>query len=119
VVPVLAAADALVLPSRTEGIPAVVIEAGLAGLPVVASAVGGIPEVVVDGETGALVTPGDEVGLAEAITRALAHAGTLGPAGRERCRRRFELTPVAAAWGALLDEMVAPGGWWPRSRERR
>ncbi len=72
----LAAADALVVPSRSEGIPAVAIEAGLAGLPVVATDVGGIAEVVVDGETGRVVS--------------------------ERRRRRA----LAAALGEVLDGRV-------------
>ena len=54
----LAAADALLLASRTEGMPASVIEAGLAGLPVIGYALSGVPEVVVDGVTGRLVPPG-------------------------------------------------------------
>jgi glycosyltransferase involved in cell wall biosynthesis len=61
------AADLLVLSSDTEGIPAVVLEAGLLGLPVVSTRVGGLPECVIDGETGLLVEPEDEAGLARAI----------------------------------------------------
>ena len=103
VVPVLAAADALVLPSRTEGIPAAVIEAGLAGLPVVATAVGGLAEVVIDGETGALVQPGDVQGLTQAIRNVLEEAERLGAAARRHCQARFELDAVAAAWARVLD----------------
>jgi glycosyltransferase involved in cell wall biosynthesis len=66
----LAAARVFVMPSRSEGQGMAVVEAMLAGVPVVASAVGGIPEVL--GETGLLVPPGDAPALARALQRALA-----------------------------------------------
>ena len=98
----LAAADVLVLPSRTEGIPAVLIEAGLSGLPVVATDVGGVREVVVPGETGLLVAPGDATALVGALRRALANGHEMGVAGRERCLARFEMAAIAARWDDLL-----------------
>jgi glycosyltransferase involved in cell wall biosynthesis len=57
------------LTSRSEGMPLAILEAGAAGAPVVATRVGGVPEVIIDGQTGSLVDPGDERGLAEAILR--------------------------------------------------
>jgi glycosyltransferase involved in cell wall biosynthesis len=63
--------DLLVLPSHTEGLPNVVLEACAAGVPVVATAVGGTPEVIEDGASGFLVQPGDPVILASAICEAL------------------------------------------------
>jgi glycosyltransferase involved in cell wall biosynthesis len=63
------ASDVLVLPSFTEGLPLVLIEAMANGLPVIASAVGGIPEIVEDGISGLLVPPGDHRSLALAIER--------------------------------------------------
>jgi glycogen(starch) synthase len=88
---VLASLDVLVLPSAYEELGSVLIEAMAAGLPVVATRVGGIPEVVADGETGLLVPPGDAPALAAAVDRLLADpalAKRLGASARSR----------AAAW---------------------
>jgi len=65
----LAAADALVLPSYREGTPRVITEALAAGTPVVATDIAGIPEQVTEGETGYLVAPGDVGALADRLTR--------------------------------------------------
>ena len=78
----LAAADVLVLSSRTEGIPAVLIEAGLSGLPVVATDVGGVREIVVPGETGLLVRPHDHAALAGALQRVVTDGHGMGLAAR-------------------------------------
>ena len=86
VAPVLAAADLFVLSSRHEGLPLAVMEALALGLPVVATAVGGVPEAVRDGIEGALVAPDDPAALADAVLRL---AGD--PA------RRAELSQAAAA----------------------
>jgi glycosyltransferase involved in cell wall biosynthesis len=94
----LASADALVLPSWIEGLPLVVLEAMAAGVPVVASAVGGTPEVVVDGETGSLVPPRDVPALARAIDALLAdpeQARRFGEAGRQRAREHFDAGAAA------------------------
>jgi glycosyltransferase involved in cell wall biosynthesis len=109
---VLAVADLLVLPSLTEGIPAAAIEAGLAGLPVVASRVGGIPEVVVDGKSGVLLDEPTPFRLARAIERALRDGVELGAAGRARVLERFTIDAVADAWSDLLDAVgpARPGG---------
>jgi glycosyltransferase involved in cell wall biosynthesis len=100
----LAASDALVIPSRSEGIPAVAIEAGMAGLPVVATAVGGVAEVVVDGSTGRLVDDRRPEVLAEALREVLEPlaGAVMGRAARERCVARFGLDEVAAMWEPLL-----------------
>ena len=63
----LAAFDVFVLPSRSEGLPYVLLEAGIAGVPVIATQVGGIPEIVEDGMTGILVPYGDRSALTEAL----------------------------------------------------
>ena len=76
----LAAIDVLVVPSRTEGIPAVAIEAGLAQVPVVATDVGGVSSVVIDGVTGMLVETAAPDQLRAGIDRALDRGVELGRA---------------------------------------
>lgn len=88
----LADLDVLALPSSTEGLPLVVLEAMARGRAVVATPVGGTPEVVVDGVTGLLVPPRDPDALAAALRRLLADPGLrarMGDAGHERVRTRF------------------------------
>jgi glycosyltransferase involved in cell wall biosynthesis len=104
----LAAADLLVLPSRTEGMPGVLIEAGLAGVAAVATDVGGVGQIVRDGETGVLVPPGDVAALADGVGRALARGHELGAAARRRCLSEFEIAPVAERWAALLNDLRHP-----------
>lgn len=99
---VLGAADVVLLTSRTEGVPGVLIEAGLAGIPVVTTDVGGVREVVVDGETGLVVGSRDASAIGEAIDQAIAGAATLGPAARRHCAAAFDLEPVTAQWVELL-----------------
>jgi len=100
----LAAADALVLTSRSEGIPAVTIEAGLAGLPVVSTDVGGVAEVVVDGETGRIVPSFLPRAVAAALREVLGDAGeAMGQAARVRCLAHFSLDVVARQWLPVLD----------------
>jgi glycosyltransferase involved in cell wall biosynthesis len=86
----MADADVVVMPSRWEGLPFVAAEAMRAGRPVVAAAVGGIPEMVVDGETGALCAPGSPQALAEAVLRVAAmDIRQLGLNGRKRYGEMF------------------------------
>jgi len=93
------AMDAFVLPSHTEGLPRVVLEAQATGTPVVATRVGGVPEVIDDGETGLLVDPRDPAGLSDAIDRLAAdrdERARLGDAGRAAVEESY-------AWDALYD----------------
>ena len=89
---------ALLISSRTEGIPLVALEAMRAGLPIIATEVGGLPEVVVPKETGMLVTAGNTGQLADAI-RHLSQdselARRLGVAGSERLKIHFTIQRVA------------------------
>jgi glycosyltransferase involved in cell wall biosynthesis len=97
----LAGATALVVPSIYEGMPLVVLEAMAAGVPVVASAVSGIPEVVEDGETGWLVPPEDPRALKQALEDVLARpqeARRRGEAGRRRAEERYRPSNAAARW---------------------
>jgi glycosyltransferase involved in cell wall biosynthesis len=101
-------ADLLVQSSYTEGLPNVVLEAGAAGVPVVATAVGGTPEVVAGGETGRLVAPGDAAGLADRIVELLADAPTrrrMGAAARARMREHFSFSAQAAAYVRLFESL--------------
>jgi glycosyltransferase involved in cell wall biosynthesis len=84
----------------------VAVEAGLSGLPVVATNVGGLGEVVEDGVTGILVPPGDPARLAEAVRAALAAGEKMGSAARKHCVARFDLSSVAVQWRALLDSVT-------------
>jgi len=95
------AADVVVLPSFTEGMPNVALEASAAAVPVVATAVGGTPEVVADGVTGYLVPAGQPKALAAKLSELLADPGVrkrMGEAGRARMHARFTFSAQAAAY---------------------
>jgi glycosyltransferase involved in cell wall biosynthesis len=96
--------DALVMPSRGEALPLAILEAMHAGRPVIASAVGSIPEAVVDGETGILVPPEDETALVNAC-RTLAEdpqlRARLGAAARTRAQLMFSVEAMATAYDRL------------------
>ncbi len=109
--PAFAAADVVALPSKWEGLGLALVEAAQHGRPVVATRVGGIPEVVVDGVTGLLVAPGDEDALAAAITRVLDDrelGARLGDAARTRAAMLFSVeryaTDVEELYARLLRE---------------
>jgi glycosyltransferase involved in cell wall biosynthesis len=98
-------AELLVHPARWEGFGLGVLEAMLAGLPVVASRVSSLPELVADGETGVLVRPDDPSALALGIARALEQPG-LGDAGRERAKREFSVARMADSTVALYRSLI-------------
>ena len=101
----LGASDVLVLPSRAEALPVVILEAMAEGVPVIASAVGEIPDAVEHGETGLLVPASDPVSLADAI-HALAtdreRRHRLGTAARQLAATRFDIDRVAVALAAVF-----------------
>ena len=101
-------ASLLVHPVRWEGFGLAVLEAMLAGLPVVASRVSSLPELVADGETGVLVPPDDPEALAAGIERALGAVRQLGQAGRRRAQERFSVARMAEATIAVYEQVVAP-----------
>ncbi len=102
-------ADMLVHPARWEGFGLALLEAMLAQLPVVATNVSSIPEIVADGETGLLVPPDDPDALAEALARVLADPAAFGTAGRERARREFSVARMADATLAVYREVLGRG----------
>jgi glycosyltransferase involved in cell wall biosynthesis len=109
----LADSDVFVLSSRSEGLPVSVLEAMAAELPVVASDVGGLRELVVDGQTGLLVPSGDAQALATALDRLIEDRDlrrTLGAAGRARAEELFDLAAFRRAHVELYDRQLALAG---------
>ena len=99
------AADVALLTSETEGLPGALVEAALCGLPVVATDVGFVSDVVRQGLTGRLVPVGDVVAVRAALREALSLGSVWGPAGRELALAEFELATVVGRWRNLLDEV--------------
>ena len=105
----LGAADAALLSSVSEGIPLSLIEAMAAGLPVVATRVGGVPEIVEDGRSGLLVPAGDDEAMAERILRLATNPALgrqLGQAGRERAQALFSEERMTAEYARMYREMT-------------
>jgi glycosyltransferase involved in cell wall biosynthesis len=105
----LTASDLFLLPSHSEGLSVAVLEAMAAGLPVVATAVGGTPELVIDGESGLLVPPRDPAALAEAILALLNDPGLaqrLGENGRYRATTQFTIQQMVQQTESLYEQLL-------------
>jgi glycosyltransferase involved in cell wall biosynthesis len=111
---VMAAADGYVMSSAWEGMPIVLLEAAAAGLPIVATTVGGNHEVVSDEESGFLLPPGDSEALGLAMLRLLRlsepQRRSMGERGRERVRTQYGLSRVVDRWEELYREVLARKG---------
>lgn len=117
----LSAADGFLMSSSWEGTPLALLEASAASLPVVATRVGGIGEVVVDGVSGYLVPPSDPVALAGACLRVMSTpAGlreSLGNAGRKTVEEAFSLESLAKQWQQLYLQILRQPQFGPLERE--
>ncbi|HMP06045.1 MAG TPA: glycosyltransferase [Lacipirellulaceae bacterium] len=102
--------DVLVLSSRTEGLPVVLLEAMAADVPVVATSVGGVPEVIEDGRCGLLVPPDDPNALTHAVGQLAADAAMrqqLGRAGAQRVAERFSQAEQAQRYYEVFARLLA------------
>jgi len=109
---VLAASDVLLFASCSEGMPASVIEAGIAGVPVAGYAVAGMSEVVEPGVTGLLAQPADRKGLQSQVLALLQdprRRGALGSAARQHCLARFSIGAVAPRYQELYRTLQVAG----------
>ena len=110
--PALAAADVFVMPSLSEGLGVAVLEAMAMAKPVVVSNAGGLPESVVDGETGLVVPAGDAAALAAALISLLGdrdRARAMGQAGRRRALEHYDRPHVVGRIAALYEELLGGG----------
>lgn len=108
---ILPACDLFVLPSLWEGMPVALIEAMAAGLPCIATKVAGVPEVIEDGVSGALVPPGDSVALASRIEELLVSPekrSQLGRAAKVRAMRHFDISRLVDQYIGVLQSAVGP-----------
>jgi glycosyltransferase involved in cell wall biosynthesis len=105
----LAALDVFVLPSHSEGVSLALLEAMAAGLPVLASRVGGLPEVVIDGDNGLLIPPQDPEALAAALARLLddpAWAQKLGANARRQVAEHYSLERLGREINEIYGELL-------------
>jgi starch synthase len=119
VIQLLTHATAFVCPSLYEPLGIVNLEAMACGTAVIGSRVGGIPEVVADGQTGLLVPPGEPALLADAVNalvRDQALAAVMGRAGRARAIAEFDWAGIAAQTAGLYEELTRPAGPHPELR---
>lgn len=107
---VMNAADAFVMSSYLEGLPMVLLQAASVGMPIVATDVGGNPEVVIDGVNGFIVPPSDDEALADGMERILtltaADRALMAQRGRQRSAEKFEIEGIIDRWEALYSESI-------------
>ena len=106
---ILSIMDVFVLPSMVEGLPIVLLEAMAMGKPVVASRVGGIPEVINHGLTGILIEPANPSEIASSVVNLLknpAEAKRIGDAGRRKVGRKFIVDVMARKIEGVYDEIL-------------
>ena len=110
VVPILKAADVLLLPSETESFGLVALEAMASGVPVVASDVGGLPEVVEHGVTGFLAPVGDVDAMAAFCLKLLADCARYGQAARKRAVELFDYRNIVPQYERIYEQALkCPG----------
>ena len=110
--PLLASSDLFLLPSENESFGLAALEAMACGLPVIATASGGMPEVIVDGETGYLAPVGDIDALAEGTRRLLEDVprrSLFAATGRQRVEERFRWDPVISQYEKLYGQLFSGG----------
>ncbi|MDP8245021.1 MAG: glycosyltransferase [Candidatus Hinthialibacter antarcticus] len=107
---ILRGLDAFTLPSDVEGIPVSVMEAMEAGLPVIATRVGGLPDLIEDGASGILIAPGDSNALSKQIVRIASDVqlrNQMGKSARERVIHEFSVQRMAQRFEALYEEALS------------
>jgi glycosyltransferase involved in cell wall biosynthesis len=107
--PVLPRWDVFVMPSLEEGFPIAALDAMAAGLPVIATSVGGVPELIEDGKTGWLVPPRDAKALVSRLRPLLSNAElrlSMGAAGYSRVRDHFSAAQMTESFARLYDELL-------------
>jgi len=112
----ISAMDVVALPSLSEAFPQVIVEALAIGKPVVACQVGGVSEIIKNGETGVLVPPGNPTSLASALCELLRrpeHAKTMGEHGRADVMRRFSISQMCRDYESYYEQ------WWNGTGPKR
>lgn len=106
----IAAADLFLLTSDTEGTPGVLLEAGLLGLTAVATAVGGVAECVIDGQTGIVIDPNDEAGFADAVISLLQEPprrAEMGQCAQEWVRKHYTIEKITKQYVEFYHQVLA------------
>jgi glycogen(starch) synthase len=114
VLPLISTASIVLIPSWREGLPTVALQAGLMGRPIIATRVGGLPEVVLHHQTGLLCEKGDGGGIADAIAYLLDHpkrAVEMGQEARRRVGENFLWERCVAAYDSLYRQLTSEGGY--------